>query len=240
MKKQKTSLLRRILIVAVAAMACLAFSVEDSFARGSGGGGFRSSSSSFRSSSRSSSRSSGWGSRKATTSTNRKASTPKRAAAKPKRSAADTAQQAKAQKAGTKFQSRDKAVSDWKTKNAAKYKQTPTPGAAAPSTRPSHIPQTTSVGGKNVNVTYNVNQGGYGYMNALGTFMLYDAITDAAFMNSRMRSSGYYYPGMYPSVAAHAPPVVVHRSSGFGTFFIICLLVVGFIVVLAIGGAIFR
>ena len=51
---------------------------------------------------------------------------------------------------------------------------------AEPASRPTYIPQNYNDGGTTRNVYYNYNSGGYGYMNALGTFILYDALTHAA------------------------------------------------------------
>ncbi len=157
-------------------------------------------------------------------SASRKATKPTRTASK-----ADKALAAKAKKNGTSFKNKKAATADFKKKNATKYKSK---YASKPATRPSHIPSTTSVGGKNVNVTYNVNNGGYGYMGAGGSWMAYNAMADVAMMSVLMRSSGYHYAGM-PNTGA----VVVHSN---GSFLWIILSIIGGIVVIGVAVSIFN
>ena len=65
-------------------------------------------------------------------------------------------------------------VSNFKTQNATKYTTT---FVSEPTIRPTYVPQVYYVGGMNRTVYYDYNHGGYGYWNAVGTFMLYDALT---------------------------------------------------------------
>jgi hypothetical protein len=105
-----------------------------------------------------------------------------------------------ASKSGTVFKTRESAISDFKTKKANTYTSKYT---AEPTTRPSHIPQTYKSNGTSYNVTYNQSVGGYGYWNGggpgLGTFMLYDALSDAVMLNTLMDRDNYYV-GNAPSV----------------------------------------
>lgn len=118
----------------------------------------------------------------------------------------------------TKTQSMNKFKSDpaMQKKYTSKY-------ATKPATRPSHVPATTSVGGKQVNITYNQAGGGYGYMNALGTFMMYDMMSDALMRDRMMTSNGYLYQG-------HPNTVV---RGGFGLVGLL-LSIIGGVVIIAI------
>jgi len=55
-----------------------------------------------------------------------------------------------------------------------------------------HIPETTQVNGKPVNIRYNSSYGGYGYMRG-GRWVFYDVMTDMVMLNMLMRGGGYYY-----------------------------------------------
>lgn len=83
---------------------------------------------------------------------------------------------------------RSEYVNDFKQKNADKYKND---FKTEPTTRPSYIPQTTVVGGTTVNIIHNPGYGGYGYYNALGAFILFDALTYHAHENYS-RDVSYY------------------------------------------------
>lgn len=190
-------------------------------------GGFRSSSrSSFRSSS--STKSGGWGSKATQTPSVSKPSTsgawgskstPAAANTAPK-SAVDNAAYKAAKTSGKAFTTKDAAVADFKAKSAAKYTST---YKTEPATRPSHIPTTTTVGGSNVNVSYNSQYGGYGYMHpTLGTWMMYDMISDAAMMGVMMQRDGYYAGGAQPAV-------VHHSSSGTTALSIVLAIVIIFV-----------
>lgn len=111
------------------------------------------------------------------------------------KSPADKALYEKAKMQGTSFKTRDEAVKDFQTKNAGKYTNKFT---SEPATRPSYIPSTTMVGGHSYTVIYNPGMGGYGYYNG-ATWIMYDAMRDAAMMGMLMNQNHYYYgpaPGM--------------------------------------------
>lgn len=180
---------------------------------GSRGGGFSSSSRSFGSSS--SSRSS-WGSSSSPKSSPSSAkytgsgssSTTKSWSTTPQTSTrvgskTEVARYQSSVKSGKAFTSRESAVSDFKTKYASTYSSKFT---SEPAKRPDHIPTTTRVGGNTYNVTYNQSAGGYGYWSGggpgLGTWMMYDAMSDAVMMNTLMARNNYYV----------GPPVVVSTS----------------------------
>ena len=204
-------------------------SISDAKVR-SGGSSFRSNSSRT---SRPASRPSATKAKSASSKPRATASRPK---AKPKmtaKSAADKKAYDSAKKSGKAFTSRDAAQKDFKAKNADKYKST---YDKKPDTRPEHIPSTTKgADGSTVNITYNQNGGGYGHMNALGAFIMYDMMSDAIMMNSMMSHQGYHVGG--PPVAAYAPmhaPVVYSRGpSLFSVFIFIACLAVVFVVVCA-------
>ena len=80
----------------------------------------------------------------------------------------------------TPFKPKEQYVSEFKAQNANKY---PTTFTTPPAQRPAYIPQTTVVNNVHYPITYNQSAGGYGFVNALGTFMLYDAISDMAAHN---------------------------------------------------------
>ena len=204
------------LLMAVLLGVCLL--VPDMADAGRRGGGSRSSAGRSRPSrSRTPSRSN-------TRSGSNRSSTASRKATKPntrKATKADKALAAKAKKNGTSFKSKKEATAAFKKKNATKYKSK---YASKPATRPSHIPASTSVGGRNVNVTYNVNHGGYGYMGAGGSWMMYNAMADAAMMGTLMRTQGYYAPGM------NSGAVMVH-SPGSGIFTFLLIIIGGVVIV---------
>lgn len=57
-----------------------------------------------------------------------------------------------------------------------------------------------------MSVTYNAGYGGYGYMHpTLGTWMMYDMMSDAVMMSAVMRNDGY-----------HVGPAPVHTASSIG------------------------
>jgi len=112
----------------------------------------------------------------------------------PTYSKTDSAAMAKAKTNGTNYKTKTEAQTVFKQKYASTYTST---YATQPTTRPSHIPQTTKIGDKNVNITYNVNRGGYGYMSPSGSWIMYDAMSDVAMMSMLMRQNSYAYDGMY-------------------------------------------
>jgi len=123
---------------------------------------------------------SGWGSGKKDT----KPATAK----KPKLSKTERKRkEAAAKKKGTSFKSKKAAQEKFKKDHAKKYSAT---YKSKPATRPGHIPQTTNVGGQNININYNSTYGGYGYMSG-GRWMLYDAMRDIVMMNMLMSQNNY-------------------------------------------------
>lgn len=148
------------------------------------------------------------------------------------KSATDKAIYEKAVKNGTVFKTKDEAISSFKTTHGAKYTST---FPKEPVTRPTYIPQTTTVGGRSYNVTYNQDRGGYGYMNSLGTWMMFDAMTDAVVMSSLMNNHGYYHGSPYAAQPAQNNQVV-RSQSGMGTFGIVFVAigVVFFVIVVVV------
>lgn len=123
---------------------------------------------------------------------------------KKKASKADAAAYNKAKSSGKAHPNRKAAAADFKKKNASKYGSKYT---SKPTRRPSHIPQNTMVNGTSTTIIYNQGGGGYGYMNSLGTFMLYNAMADVAmrpYYDRQMMNSGYII----------GPPVVYRRGYG--------------------------
>ncbi|MFA6508790.1 MAG: hypothetical protein WCT14_22015 [Treponemataceae bacterium] len=104
-----------------------------------------------------------------------------------------------ARRNGTLFSSKTDAQSAFKDRYGSQYG---TKFASEPSARPAWIPQTSTIGGRNVNILYNPSLGGYGYMDSLGRWMLYDAMADAVMMNSLMNRHDYYYGS--PVYASHS------------------------------------
>jgi hypothetical protein len=104
----------------------------------------------------------------------------------------DMAAHKKAKEKGTAFKSKKAAMTDYKAKNKGKF---PAKYDKKPATRPSHIPQTTMVGGRNTTVVFNQGYGGYGYMMA-GAWVMYDPYPYMA------RRHGYYW-GPQPVAVVH-------------------------------------
>jgi len=232
MKKLKT-----LFVTMLIATLSFALITDDAYARGGGsrgGGGFRSSSrpssrpasrpksSPSKSSPSKSTEKKSWGGNKATKPTTG------RTTAKPKMTAAQQKSLETAKKNGTAFKSKTAAQDAFKTKYASQYKSK---YATKPATRPSHIPQTTKVGNTNVNVVYNQQYGGYGYMHpTLGTWMMYDVMTDMIMMNMLMNQ--HHYVVEQPVQHSTHVTVVRHRTSPF------CVIASGFVVVLIIVGVV--
>lgn len=217
--------LKNIALVLLVAVAFLFVGINDLDARGRSGGGSRSFS---RSTSRSTpSRSTRSAKPKKSTTKSTKPKTSKRVTTAPKRTAAQQKSFETAKKNGTAFKSKSAATAAYKSKNAAKYTSK---YAKQPATRPSHVPQTTMVGGSSVNINYNVGRGGYGYTNSLGAFIMYDMMSDAIMMNRMMARDNYHYD------THHAPTtrVIVHRKSNTGVLLFWSLVVIGVVVVICV------
>ena len=136
------------------------------------------------------------------------------------------AQYQRARTNGTTFQTRQQAEQAFVSRNSSQY---PSRYATQPSSRPSHIPQSTRVDGRNVNVTYNAGLGGYGYLHpTLGTWVLYSAMADAAMLGLLMSNQGYYYgpaPGAYYG----------GRPSGFWTGLMVIAIILAVFFVMRAG-----
>ena len=131
-------------------------------------------------------------------------------------SSVDTARYKSAVSSGKVFQTRESAIADFKATKASSYTSKFT---SEPKTRPDYIPQSyKSNDGKVYNITYNQQSGGYGYWSGggpgLGTWMMYDMMSDAIMMNTMMNRSNYY-------VGPPPATTVVTSGSGIGTLFLI-------------------
>ncbi len=113
-----------------------------------------------------------------------------------RRSAGDQRLYDKAKASGTAYSSKSAATEAFKSKYSGQYTGR---YASKPATRPDHIPQTTSVGGKTYSIDYSRRYGGYGYMGPGGSWIMYDAMADAAMLSILMSRNNYYYdqPGVY-------------------------------------------
>lgn len=222
------------------AIAFLATTVipEDAFAQRSRSGGSRS---------RTTTKSRSNTTQKKSTNTNKKAttsksntSTKKKASSNPRlskkqaadKTAAEKALHDKAKKNGTHYKSRADATKAFKDSKGTEIKAAnPVKFDSKPATRPSYVPASTSAGGNTYNITYNQSHGGYGYMGVAGTWMMYDIMSDAAFMNAQMRSHGY----------AYGQPQVYHASApGFAMIFGIVFGAIFLIVIIAVVAAMIR
>lgn len=215
-------------------MLALAIFAGDVYSKGfsSGGrsGGFSSGGRSSFSSPKTSSSSKRSTSSSSTKSSSFKPASQNKGSSAPKyKSTTDKVAYEKAVKSGTAFKTRDEAVKDFSAKHGAKYTST---FPKEPVTRPSYIPQTTTVGGRSYNINYNPQYGGYGYMNSLGTWMMFDALTDAATMTMLMNNHGYYTGSPY----AEAPKAQQKSDDSSGIFWIIiyCIGIFLLVVLLAI------
>jgi hypothetical protein len=96
-------------------------------------------------------------------------------------------------KSGKAFTTRESAVADFKAKNANTFTNK---FKTEPSKRPDYIPSNYTSGGKSYKIVYDRSSGGYGYWNGggpgLGTWMMYDALSDMAMMNTLMSRQNYY------------------------------------------------
>ena len=204
---------------AIAIASILLLVADDAFARRMGGFSGGRSFSSLGSSRSFSSRStrSAFGSSSRTSTTRSSLSGTRGVSSRSNTSGVSRSQYERSRAAGTTFQNRSQAESAFRQRNAGQF---PSRYATQPSTRPSHIPQSTRVDGRNVNVTYNAGLGGYGYLHpTLGTWILYNAMTDAAMMSILMSRGGYYYGG--------APGTYYGGGGGFFTGLILILLIAG-------------
>jgi hypothetical protein len=128
---------------------------------------------------------------------------------------------------GTLFSSKTEAAQAFRSKYSKDYSSS---FATEPSSRPTYIPGSTLVGGRNVNIVYNAGLGGYGYFHpSLGQWILYDALADSV-IDHAMYDRGYYWGG--------APVYVSHGPSFLGfAFALLVLLIVAAIVAKAVARA---
>ena len=125
----------------------------------------------------------------------------------------------RAKASGTTYTNKTQAISAFKNKYSSQYTSK---FDKEPSSRPSYIPTSTIEGGKNYNITYNAQYGGYGYMGPSGSWVMYDTMRDAAMLSVLMGNHNYYY-GSPPPASGLAVAIL---------FFISCfvfLLIVAFI-----------
>lgn len=123
-----------------------------------------------------------------------------------------------ARREGTLFSTRQEAERAFRARYAGEYTSR---FASRPATRPAYIPAMTTVAGKRVNIVYNARMGGYGFVDpALGRWVFYNALTNAAMMNTMM-ASHYYWWG---------PPPVYYATAGTGFFNWALLLFFAFVV----------
>ena len=140
-------------------------------------------------------------------------------------SSADKALYNRAKQSGTVFKSRDEAAASFKKQYAEEFKTT---FAKEPTVRPVYIPQTYSdAPGHSATVTYNPRYGGYGYWTGggpdLGTWIMYDLLSDAA-MSQRVYAQKGYHIGEAPA------------NASLGIFiWIVVLVVIVFAIVAIIG-----
>lgn len=134
----------------------------------------------------------------------------------------DTKAYEAAKSSGKAFTSKESALQDFKSKNATTYTNKFT---SEPAARPTYIPTATNVGGKSVNIVYNSSHGGYGYIHpSLGTWIMYDTLSDMAMASHLMHNHGYYY----------GPPPM----EGFNWFTLFVCACITAIVLLVLGAAI--
>lgn len=174
-----------------------------------------SSSSSTPTSSTNTNKSSGWSWGSST-----KTQTPKAVSATGK--TVDQAAYKKAVQSGNVYKTKDEALSSYKEKNAAKFKNT---FDSEPSSRPTYIPSSTNVGGTSYNVSYNPQFHGYGYYGPSGSWMMYDTIRDVAMLSMLMDRD---------NVVVAAPPTTV-VSTGHSFFFYLFTTAVIIIVIVFLG-----
>lgn len=162
----------------------------DVLAKG-GKGGSRSSS---RSSSRSKPSTRSNTNAKSTKNSNKSWGSSKKTTAQKSKTTADKKLHDRAKSQGTQFKDRKSATTSFAAKKGPELKKSnPVTFATKPTTRPSYVPQNTMVGGNTYNISYNQGRGGYGYMDTLGMFIMYDIMTNRSFVDNQMRSSGYAY-----------------------------------------------
>jgi len=151
----------------------------------------------------------------------KKAASKYKGKSKRKLSKADQKTAAKARKAGKYHKDRKSARADFKKKNAGKYTSS---YKTKPATRPAHVPQTTMVGGRSVNISYNVGFGGYGHMGPSGSWMMYNMMSDMIMMDTMMNRTGYV-------VASEHGTMVPIRGLGYYLLTLVYLSVIAVVII---------
>lgn len=143
------------------------------------------------------------------------------------KNAFDKSQAARSIKPPTPPKPKEQYVSDFKKNNESKY---PTKFTTPPASRPSYIPPTTAYNGQQREIYYNQSAGGYGFMNTLGQFMIYDAITDIALGSFQKDQTVYVQQTKEHEAAIKAQEAEQENSSFifFAVFLIISLLALFF------------
>ncbi len=183
--------------LAVAIVACFALASPDPGYSKRSGGSFGSSRSSASSGLNSSGRVNASGSRGSSGNPggngwyNPQSSSKQPALGSASMSAADRALAEKAKAAGTSFSSREDAVRAFRAKEGTNYS---TNFDQEPSSRPSYVPQSTTVGGQNVVIVFSPEYRGYGYFSG-GAWRPYSVWDDPYQADYLMRSRNYYYGG---------------------------------------------
>ena len=137
---------------------------------------------------------------------------------------------------GTTFSDRSSAVSNFKTQYGSQYTNR---FSSEPATRPSWVPNSYTVGGRNVTVIYNRSYGGYGYYGPTGAWMMYDIFADTVMLDAMMRQRSYYYGAPPPAYYGGPGTTVVY--GGFGGWLLSFLVLVLFIlIIVAIIRSMFR
>ena len=153
-------------------------------------------------------------------------SSTKKAGKSKKTTKADVKAFEKAKASGKAFDNRKGAMGKF-SKDPANTKKYTSSYATKPTTRPGHIPPTyRGSGGTTYNISYNQGYGGYGYMGSLGTWIVYNAMADAAM--------GSYYDRQMMSAGYHVGPrPIVATGFGMGTIVIaaFALLVIAMVVI---------
>ena len=98
-----------------------------------------------------------------------------------------------------------------------------------PATRPDHIPASTKVGNTTYNVTYNQQHGSYGYMGPSGSWIMYNAMSDAVMLTALMQRNNYVHTHAVTPTAT-----VVHHSTPVSGLTIL-LTILGIVFVVGFG-----
>lgn len=204
---------------------------EDLWARRGGRVSFGRSSSFSRPSSRGvPSRAQSWGSSRPSTVTPRMGSRGESRPAAGRAYGVDQSVMNRARTQGTVFQSRGDAQRAFERDNANKF---PSTFSREPANRPNYVPSTTTVDGRNYDVRYSGQHGGYGYVRN-GSWVGYNALRDVAILSMLMRQNSYVYPQSGTASQAGSDADGDGEGGGFASWFsgsgsgmLILLLLIG-------------